>query len=64
MIELITKIILHSLVVSSLLACLGIELFYFAQILESPFVDFTCWGFGQIVGTTAWFGFLVELVYI
>jgi hypothetical protein len=63
-IEGITKVVLHSLVVSSLLACLCIELFYFEQIFKSPYVDKTTWGFGQIVGITAWFGFLVELAYL
>jgi len=63
-IERITRVLLHSLVVLSLLACLGIELFYFGQIFESQFVDFNSWGFGQIVGITAWVGFLVELVYL
>jgi hypothetical protein len=63
-IERITKVVLHSLVVSSLLTCLGIELFYFEQIFASPYVDKTTWGFGQIVGITAWFGFLVELAYL
>jgi hypothetical protein len=62
--ERITKIVLHSLAVLSLLTCLGIELYYFGQILESPYVDKTTWGFGQIVGITAWFGFIVELAYL
>ena len=63
-IERITKVVLHSLVVSSLLTCLGIELFYFEQVFETPYVETTTWGFGQIVGITSWFGFFVELAYL
>jgi hypothetical protein len=63
-IERITQIVLHSLAVSSLLTCLGIELYHFGQILESPDGDQTTWVFGQIVGITIWFRFIVELAYL
>jgi hypothetical protein len=60
----VTRIVLHSLVVSGLLLCLGVEFDWFWVIFSGPFVDFQSWGFGQIVGITIWVGAFLELAYL
>jgi hypothetical protein len=60
----IIRVVLHSLVVLSLLACFGIECYVFVSVFSSPFIDIKSWGFGQIVGLTTWAGVLLELIYL
>ena len=60
----IIQITFHAVIVSSILVCLGVEFHYYWQLSTSPLVNFKDWGFGQIVGITAWFGIFVEVAYL
>lgn len=63
-IQYVTRIFFHFLVASSILGCLAVELYFFDQIFTSSLVDFTSWGFGQIVGITVWAGIFIEAAYL
>jgi hypothetical protein len=59
-----TKILVHSLATLSLLAVVGIELYFFGVIFTDGLIDFKGWGFGQIGGITIWVSVFTELGYL
>lgn len=59
-----SRVICHSVAASAILACLGVEFYYFFVIFISAFVDFHSWSFGQIVGITTWAAVFIEFGYL
>lgn len=60
----LVQVMLHTLAIIILLACMGMELFFFGKLLfneKFTVVDVHDWGFGQIVGITVWFAVIIDL---
>lgn len=59
----LVKATLHTLAVIVLLGCTLMELFFFERLFFQKYtiMDLNDWGFGQIVGITAWFAVIVDL---
>ena len=55
---------LHVLAIALIIFFLALDMHYFHLTFQGPFVDFTGWSFGQIVGITTWAGAFVDFIYL